>query len=473
MTIKEMEERSGLARANIRFYEAEGLITPQRRPNGYRDYSEEDLQTLLRVRLLRSLYISLEEIKDIQCGAYALTDVLDRHMDRLAAEQAGLARAQTVCREIKDNGTEYAALDAARYLEELEKEPETPTLELNTDVIPTVKAPWRRYFARNLDFALYGLAWDGVFLAAGLHGAIQGMGGMVVNTILSLLAMLFLEPVFLRFLGTTPGKWIFGLRVTDLDGHRLTYSAAANRTGNALVAGMGLEIPIYNIVRLVKSYSACEDGRGLVWEKDSQLILQDTKVWRPLAFLAAAILVVFGTFAVRQMAQLPRNRGDITVAQFCENFNTMANHMDYPSKQLKPDGTWRQWTDSDVFVLDDLFIARPDFVFTEADGKMTGLFFTLSASKEDIILSWGQEEMALAIWAFVGAQKDCGIFHDGLVDRYNSLVSGGIRSFEEDLYGVHIRCDADWEGYNSDIGVILAEDDALATASVTFSMEKQ
>ena len=43
MTIKEMEERSGLARANIRFYEAEGLFAPERKPNGYRDYSGEDL----------------------------------------------------------------------------------------------------------------------------------------------------------------------------------------------------------------------------------------------------------------------------------------------------------------------------------------------------------------------------------------------------------------------------------------------
>ena len=46
MTIKEMEARTGLTRANIRFYEAEGLITPERRPNGYRDYSEEDLAVL-------------------------------------------------------------------------------------------------------------------------------------------------------------------------------------------------------------------------------------------------------------------------------------------------------------------------------------------------------------------------------------------------------------------------------------------
>ena len=40
MTIAELERRSGLTRANIRFYEAEGLLRPARRENGYRDYSE-------------------------------------------------------------------------------------------------------------------------------------------------------------------------------------------------------------------------------------------------------------------------------------------------------------------------------------------------------------------------------------------------------------------------------------------------
>lgn len=53
MTIKEVEERTGLARANIRFYEEEGLICPLRLANGYRDYSEEDQKTLLKIKLPR------------------------------------------------------------------------------------------------------------------------------------------------------------------------------------------------------------------------------------------------------------------------------------------------------------------------------------------------------------------------------------------------------------------------------------
>ena len=48
MTIKELEALTGLSRANIRFYEKEGLLSPLRRENGYREYTEEDVQTLLR-----------------------------------------------------------------------------------------------------------------------------------------------------------------------------------------------------------------------------------------------------------------------------------------------------------------------------------------------------------------------------------------------------------------------------------------
>lgn len=41
MTIKEVEQITGLARSNIRFYEKEKLINPERNAgNGYRDYSE-------------------------------------------------------------------------------------------------------------------------------------------------------------------------------------------------------------------------------------------------------------------------------------------------------------------------------------------------------------------------------------------------------------------------------------------------
>ena len=39
MTIREVEQQLGMTRANIRFYEKEGLLSPRRESNGYRDSS--------------------------------------------------------------------------------------------------------------------------------------------------------------------------------------------------------------------------------------------------------------------------------------------------------------------------------------------------------------------------------------------------------------------------------------------------
>lgn len=64
MTIKEVEERTGLARSNIRFYEKEKLIEPSRNEkNGYRDYSEQDIENIKKIAYLRTLEISIEDIR--------------------------------------------------------------------------------------------------------------------------------------------------------------------------------------------------------------------------------------------------------------------------------------------------------------------------------------------------------------------------------------------------------------------------
>lgn len=63
MTIKEVEQRTGLTRSNIRFYEKEQLIIPARNEgNGYREYSEEDVSNLKKIAYLRTLGISIEDI---------------------------------------------------------------------------------------------------------------------------------------------------------------------------------------------------------------------------------------------------------------------------------------------------------------------------------------------------------------------------------------------------------------------------
>ena len=65
MKTHELEKELGISKHTIFYYEKEGIITPQRDDNGYRSYSQEDLQKLIMVKFLRNLNISIDDVKAI------------------------------------------------------------------------------------------------------------------------------------------------------------------------------------------------------------------------------------------------------------------------------------------------------------------------------------------------------------------------------------------------------------------------
>jgi DNA-binding transcriptional MerR regulator len=52
MRMKEMVRRTGVHERLLRYYEQQGLLTPERLPSGYRIYSESDVETVRRIRSL-------------------------------------------------------------------------------------------------------------------------------------------------------------------------------------------------------------------------------------------------------------------------------------------------------------------------------------------------------------------------------------------------------------------------------------
>ena len=75
MTIKEVEKPTGLSRSNVRFYEKEKLIVPVgNERNGYRDYSNSDIENLKKIAYLRTLGISIEDIRSIISENVSLRD---------------------------------------------------------------------------------------------------------------------------------------------------------------------------------------------------------------------------------------------------------------------------------------------------------------------------------------------------------------------------------------------------------------
>ena len=66
MKIQEFSQLSGLSAKTIRYYESIGILpSPQRTPNGYRDYTEKDLERARFVAGIRSLDLSLDELAEI------------------------------------------------------------------------------------------------------------------------------------------------------------------------------------------------------------------------------------------------------------------------------------------------------------------------------------------------------------------------------------------------------------------------
>lgn len=63
MRIGELASRSGITTRALRFYEAEGLLPARRSANGYRDYSEADVQLVTEIRRLQEIGLSLDETR--------------------------------------------------------------------------------------------------------------------------------------------------------------------------------------------------------------------------------------------------------------------------------------------------------------------------------------------------------------------------------------------------------------------------
>lgn len=123
MTIKEVEERTGLSRSNIRFYEKEGLIKPRRNTgNSYRDYSEKDIEELQKIAYLRTLGISIEEILQVVEKRADLHEIVKRQIPLLEQQLSELHNAKRMCETMLAQGEiTYEDLEVGRYVDDLEE----------------------------------------------------------------------------------------------------------------------------------------------------------------------------------------------------------------------------------------------------------------------------------------------------------------------------------------------------------------
>ena len=122
MKINEVEALVNISKKNIRFYEEQGLLSPQRNTeNGYRNYSEEDVQVLRQIKLLRKLGVPIEEIRHMLTGVHTVGDGMRRHLVSLEREKQNLEHSIAFCRNLQSMDTSISLLETEKFLSEMDE----------------------------------------------------------------------------------------------------------------------------------------------------------------------------------------------------------------------------------------------------------------------------------------------------------------------------------------------------------------
>ncbi|BCJ35566.1 transcriptional regulator [Actinocatenispora thailandica] len=129
MEIGDLAARTGVSRRALRYYEQQGLLTPARRPNGYRDYPEAAERTVRQIQVLLAAGLGTAVIAEIlPCladPAVVRVPVCPELLDGLGAERDRITasvRRLVAARDLLDSliadrdrpfATSLAELDAA------------------------------------------------------------------------------------------------------------------------------------------------------------------------------------------------------------------------------------------------------------------------------------------------------------------------------------------------------------------------
>jgi len=155
--------------------------------------------------------------------------------------------------------------------------------------------PWRRFLARLVELSTSGLLLIGVlgFMAGALfpdraEEIIAPLENVFVAGIVMYILWIPCEALLLSTVGTTPAKWLFGIRVLHTSGARLSFGAALKRTVLVFVQGEGLGLPIVTLVTRICAYNRLTKTGTTLWDTSTGAVVTH----RPWGWFRATCCVV-------------------------------------------------------------------------------------------------------------------------------------------------------------------------------------
>ncbi len=341
--------------------------------------------------------------------------------------------------------------------------------ESASNIVPN---PWRRYFARGLDMSLYSLIVTIILLYVLRISTDGKIIARYVEFFISSGLMILIEPLLLSKVGTTPGKWMFGLILRDKNRNKITYVKGLQRTFSIIKEGYGFNIPIYNIYKQFTSYETCSGKNELSWDKDFSYELKDTKGLRIAGYMVSTILIFALTMFIFFDAKLPINRGSITSEEYFENCNDfMAINQIDNGQLLNAQGQWYQKPSDDGSIVSFFGIQPLNHRVIYEQGFIQKVIVEIETTERSMISNL-ESQLFMSFSSFVGADKSVSVFelYDDDVTRY---FRNCFNDFEFDIDNYKIKNTVDYSGYHHTGRYLVPDDNQEQYFYLSFVMERK
>ena len=282
-----------------------------------------------------------------------------------------------------------------------------PDVNSFREIIPREVHPWRRYFARILDYLLVNASALFVLVVVFRirpfsSGAFRLLG----------FASAFLSTPILAYCvskwGTTAGKWAFGIRLESVNGAKLSYENAFHREWSVLWYGFGLTVPIVSLILLLKARKRENNGIAQPWDEETEFEYRPMNrynKWIPAVLMIAATALWALSFAD---ASLPKHRGErLSMLYFSENlYDYEKTFGAKPAYRLNSRGVWERVTDAETSIgIDELNHPRRNYEFSIDQNAVRG-FRYYDEQERNYLLEPLPIHCHAAIYAFVGSRPD-------------------------------------------------------------------
>jgi len=148
--------------------------------------------------------------------------------------------------------------------------------------------PWSRLFAKYIDLYVFGFLL-GVIIAiiAILFYPSLALNNHFFNGFIVLFLWFLVEPLILYSLGTTLGRFLFNIKLTDMNGAKLTLSAAYKRSFSVWVFGFGLGVPFITPLTLICGYIKLTKTGSTYWDENQFIVTH-----QPVGYVKGSIIVL-------------------------------------------------------------------------------------------------------------------------------------------------------------------------------------